>query len=360
MKILFSGGFTLGPVTPLLAFADLIRVEYPDAEFLWVGTIDGPEKAMVEKRGVRFVAIPSGKIRRYFSLKNLTDFYRIHRGYVASKKILRAWRPDVCITAGGFVSVPLHFAAKRLGIPTWVHQQDLRLGLANKLMIPFAQIFTVALEKNIGVFPGKSAEWIGNPVREEILHGEINRARMRFGISPERKVLFALGGGTGSTTVNRIIAEAAPHLAEVCDIIHLAGLERPKDVCEKTAEHYTHYHFFDYFDEEMADAYALADVVVCRAGFGTLTELSALRKVAVLVPDAGHQEDNARLFTEAETAVVVDERVVDGNYLANTVRELLADTRTCEKMTANWSNVLPITTATRVGELLRQLVTWSN
>jgi UDP-N-acetylglucosamine--N-acetylmuramyl-(pentapeptide) pyrophosphoryl-undecaprenol N-acetylglucosamine transferase len=309
---------------------------------------------MVEKRGIRFVAIPSGKIRRYFSLKNISDFYRIYRGYVVAKKILHKFQPDICITAGGFVSVPLHFAAKRLGIATWVHQQDLRMGFANKLMIPFAQVFTVALEQNINVFPGKSAEWIGNLVREEILHGDAERARARFGIAAGRPVLFALGGGTGSTTVNRIVAEAVPHLVDVCDILHLAGRERPKDLCEKTAEHFSHYHFFDYFDGEMADAYALADVVVCRAGFGTLTELSALRKSVILVPDAGHQEDNAKLFSEAGAAVVVDERVVDGNYLANTVRELLVDTQARQKMAVNWQNVLPITIAETVARILRR------
>ncbi|HOX61040.1 MAG TPA: UDP-N-acetylglucosamine--N-acetylmuramyl-(pentapeptide) pyrophosphoryl-undecaprenol N-acetylglucosamine transferase [Candidatus Magasanikbacteria bacterium] len=356
MKIIFSGGFTLGPVTPLLALADLIRREFPEAEFLWIGTIGGPEKEMVERRGIQFVGIPSGKIRRYLSLKNISDLYRIHHGYVVSKRILRKFKPDICITAGGFVSVPLHFAAKRLGIATWVHQQDLRLGFANKLMIPFARVFTVALEKNINVFPGKSAEWIGNPVRDEILHGDGERARTRFGIAPGRPVLFALGGGTGSTTVNRIVAEAVPHLAEFCDVLHLAGRDRPKDICEKTAEHFSHYHFFDYFDGEMADAYALADVVVCRAGFGTLTELSALRKTAILVPDEGHQEDNAKLFTEAGAAVVVDERVADGNYLANIVRELLIDKQSCQSMSVKWSNVLPITMSETVARILRRTI----
>jgi len=354
MKIIFSGGFTLGPVTPLLALADLIRSEFPDVEFLWVGTIGGPEKDMVEKRGIKFVAIPSGKIRRYFSLKNISDLYNVHRGYVLSKKIIRQFKPDICITAGGFVSVPLHFAAKRLGVATWVHQQDLRLGFANKLMIPFAKVFTVALEQNINVFPGKSGEWIGNPVRTEILHGDAERARARFGISADRPVLFALGGGTGSTTVNRIVTEAAAHLTDVCDILHLAGRERPKDICEQTAKHFPHYHFFDYFDEEMADAYALADVVVCRAGFGTLTELSALRKNVILVPDAGHQEDNAKLFFEAGAAIVVDERAANGNYLASAVKDILSDARAREKMASNWPNVLPITMAETVARILRR------
>ena len=172
MKVIFSGGYTLGPVTPLLAIYDVIKQKYPEAEFLWVGTMKGPEKKLIEEKGIRFTTLTSGKIRRYISIWNLVDFFRIIIGFFQSLKLIWQTNPDVCISAGGYVSVPLHWAAWLFGVPTWIHQQDVKVGMSNRLMASFAKIITTALEKNVKEFSKKKTFWLGNPIREEILHGD--------------------------------------------------------------------------------------------------------------------------------------------------------------------------------------------
>ena len=171
MKILFSGGGTLGPVTPLLAIQEMIKKEH-DAKFVWVGTKKGPEKALVQKEGIGFLSIYSGKLRRYLSFYNVIDIFKILIGFFQSLKIMWKEDPDLCISAGGYISVPVHWAAWLSGTSTWVHQQDVAIGLANRLMAPFAKIVTTALEENASGFSKKKTVWLGNPVRQEILRGK--------------------------------------------------------------------------------------------------------------------------------------------------------------------------------------------
>jgi len=155
MKIIFSGGGTLGPVTPLLAIYDIVKTAHPEAQFLWVGTKRGPERELVEQKGIRFITLSSGKFRRYLSIWNITDIVRIIIGFFQSIEIIRKESPGLCVSAGGFISTPLHWAAWFLGVPTWIHQQDVKVGLSNKLMAPFAKVITTALSKNVADFSKK-------------------------------------------------------------------------------------------------------------------------------------------------------------------------------------------------------------
>ena len=182
MKIVFSGGGTLGPVTPLLGIYEVLKDNYPTAKFLWVGTKSGPEGELVRKQGIYFVGLTTGKFRRYRSFLNIVDFFLAFFGFFASLVFLIRHRPSVCVSAGGFVSVPLHLAAWCLRIPTWIHQQDARVGLSNKLMAPLARLITTALEKNVRQFSKKKTVWLGNPVRADILTGDIIRSRERFSL----------------------------------------------------------------------------------------------------------------------------------------------------------------------------------
>jgi UDP-N-acetylglucosamine--N-acetylmuramyl-(pentapeptide) pyrophosphoryl-undecaprenol N-acetylglucosamine transferase len=325
MKVLFSGGGTLGPVTPLLAIKDTMQEAYPDAKFLWVGTKTGPERDLITKAGIRFTTLSSGKFRRYLSLWNVVDVFRIIIGFFQSIKILWKENPDMCISAGGFISVPLHWAAWFMGVPTWIHQQDVDVGLANRLMAPCAKQITTGLEKNVLQFSKNKTVWLGNPVRSDILKGDVKTAQKLFGLEGTLPVVFATGGGTGSLRVNQMIVEAAQHLEGYAQIIHLSGLERPQELVSRASTLYKYYHTYQFFTEEMKHAYAVADIIISRGGFGTLSEIAALGKPAIIIPKGGHQEENVK-FLEKEGAIIhVDESLADGLYLAKTVRELLGD-----------------------------------
>lgn len=342
MKIIFSGGYTLGPVTPLLAVFDIIKAKYPEAEFLWVGTKKGPEKVLIEERGIKFVTMTSGKIRRYISIWNIIDMFRILIGFFQSLKLMWQEDPTVCISAGGYVSVPLHWAAWLFGVPTWIHQQDVEVGLSNRLMAPCAKVITTALEKNVIKFSKKKTLWLGNPVREEILKGNKKKAIKLFNLDEKLPVIFATGGGTGSMRVNQLIIEAVQHLRGYAQVIHLSGKERPQELVERAVKHFDYYQVYQFFTHEMADAYAVADIVISRGGFGTLTEIAALNKIAIIIPKPGHQEENVKFLEKAGAVVSLSENLSDGNLLAKTIRDLLTDKVKQKQLQMQLSKMLPL------------------
>lgn len=356
MKIILSGGYTLGPVTPLLAIYDIVKEKYPDAEFLWIGTKNGPEKKLVEDAGIRFTTLPSGKFRRYISFWNVIDIGRIIVGFFQALKIIWRENPDFCISAGGFISVPVHWAAWIFGVPSWIHQQDVQMGLANKLMAPFARVITTALEKNVKDLSKKKTVWLGNPVRAEILRGTKAGAIERFNLNPALPVIFATGGGAGSMRVNQLIIQSIQHLKGHCQVIHLSGKERPQELVARAVELFAgYYQAHQFFTAEMKDAYAAADIIISRGGFGTIAEIAALGKPAILIPKPGHQEENVRFLAEAGAVILVDERTVDGNYLARTIRELLADQIKQRQMSHLIRKLLPVAEKGRVLEIVEKL-----
>lgn len=306
MKILFSGGGTLGPVTPLLAMKEMITEAYPDAQFVWIGTADGPERELVERNNIQFNTIAAGKLRRYASLGNIVDIYHITAGFFQALRIIKKEKPDLCISAGGFVSVPVHLAASIRGIPTWIHQQDIRPGLANKLMAPVARIITTATESSLRYF--SQAVWLGNPVRSALLSvNDRKKAQSRFGLSGQLPVIFVTGGGTGSQRINELVVESLPFLQGRAEIIHLTGKDRSQVSVQKAEQQYAGYHPYQFFTDEMRDAYAAADIVVSRGGFGTSAELAALKKPTIFIPIPGHQTDNVLFFEKSGAAIVFDQ-----------------------------------------------------
>ncbi|MEK7624764.1 MAG: UDP-N-acetylglucosamine--N-acetylmuramyl-(pentapeptide) pyrophosphoryl-undecaprenol N-acetylglucosamine transferase [Patescibacteria group bacterium] len=354
MKIILSGGGTLGPVSPLLAVAEIYREHDPSVNFLWVGTSDGPEEKLVRERGIPFIAIGSGKWRRYLSLLNIVDLFKLAVAFVQSIVILSKEKPDLLISAGGYVSVPLHAAAVFFAIPCWVHQQDVDVGLANRLMYPTARKITTALSGTAAKLPAKKTDWIGNPSRN-LTAGDREVARKRFNIPAGAPVIFAFGGGTGSNHINKLIIETLPQIDATWQILHIVGRERLKEPAQKAAELFPNYHPYEFFTDEMKDAYALADVVVARAGFGTLTELASLSKAAIILPMVGtHQEDNARYFAE-EGGIVSIDQVVSSLRLAQLLKELIESASRRRELGERLHVLLPVARAEKIIEIIVSL-----
>lgn len=355
MKIILSGGFTLGPVTPLLAVHDVIKKQYPEAEFLWVGTKKGPEKKLIEEKGIRFISLTSGKIRRYISIWNFVDIFRIVIGFFQSVKLIWKENPSLCISAGGYVSVPLHWAAWLSGVSTWIHQQDVQVGMSNKLMSGCANVITTALEKNVKKFSKKKTFWLGNPVREEILKGDVKKGFKNFNLNPKQPVIFATGGGTGSMRVNQLIIESVQHLDGYAQVIHLSGRERPQELVERAVKHFDYYQVYKFFTYEMASAYAVSDIVVSRGGFGTLTEIAALGKVAIIIPKPGHQELNVKFLASAGAVILLDENMTDGNYIAKVIRELLKDEAKMRQLANKLKEMMPVASEEEILNIFNKL-----
>lgn len=353
MKIILSGGGTLGPVIPLLAVREAVLQKYPDAQFIWVGTRNGPEREIVEKAGLPFFVIGAGKWRRYFSWLNVLDLLRVVAAFFQSFFLIWQEKPDLLISGGGFVSVPLHWAGALLGVSAWVHQQDVRVGLANRLMFPFAKKITTALRDTAARLPEEKTEWIGNPARDLSL---ILPSHHKFNIPENAPVIFALGGGTGSASINKLILEALPQWPKEWQVIHLIGKERPRELSERAAGAFPNYHVYQFFTDEMKDAYAIADVVIARAGFSTLTELAALSKAAVILPMSGtHQEENAELFAEHQGIITLT-AVADGLKLAQVVKDLMLDPERRLRLGKKLHEILPRAKPEKIFAIVEELI----
>jgi len=325
VKILMTGGETMGPVTPLLALVDAIKLK-KDAEtrteFLWIGTKTGPEKEMIKREKLEFKSIKCGKLRRYFSLKNFIDPIFIIYGFFESLFIIKKWKPSIVVSAGGFVGVPVVWAAFIMRVPILVHQQDTRPGLANKLMAPLASIITVTFEKSLEDY-GKKAVWTGNPSRNKLMDFKINRrtALQKLGLHDKLPVVLFLGGGTGAEAINGLVKESLGELIKFAQVLHLTG--KGKDI--KMKYDVKNYRQFDFlYIEGMAKVFTAADIVVSRAGMGALTEVSLLKKPAILIPiPDSHQEDNARVFKDNKVALVLDQKKLNKNEFIKSIKSLL-------------------------------------
>jgi len=214
VKILFSGGGTMGSVSPLIAIYEKIKKKNPEAKFLFIGTKTGPEKKAVESYKINFKAIASGKLRRYFSWNNFIDPFKIIWGFFQSLIILIKFRPNAVAIAGSFVGVPVAWAAWILRIPILIHQQDIVAGLANKLMANYAKKITISFEPSLKDFAENKTVMTGNPVREEFYVCNKEKGREVFDLKSELPVLLVLGGGTGASDLNKVIEESLPDLLQ--------------------------------------------------------------------------------------------------------------------------------------------------
>ena len=350
VRVLLAGGGSGGSATPVIAVAERLRQLAPEVRLLFVGTAEGPERQLAAAAGLEFTAVPSGKLRRYWSWQNLVDPARVVAGLGASLRIVRQFRPDAALGAGGFASVPPLAAAALLGCPVQIHQQDAEPGLANRLLTPLARGCSVSLPASLSHFPAGRTTLVGNPVRQTVLGGDANRARTRFGLEPGGPLVLVTGGGTGALGLNRLVATAAQRLVGRCQVVHLTG--RGRGVSAEAGQRYRQVEFVT---DEMPDLLAAATVVVSRAGMGTLSELAALRKAAVLIPmPSSHQAANARAFAEHGAALVWEQEQLTPESFAGALLALLDAPGRLDELAQNMASVMPPDAAER----LARLVVW--
>lgn len=351
IKILLSGGGTMGSVSPLLAIYQEINKRGLETDFLFVGTKTGPEKPVVESYKLPFLAIDSGKFRRYFDWQNFVDPFKIVRGFFQAFKIIKKFKPDAVIVAGAFVGVPVAWAAWLQRKKVIIHQQDIEKGLANILMAPIAAKITVSFDVSLKDFPAQKVVLTGNPIKDEFYHCDREKARKFFGLSGDLPVILITGGGTGSQKINRIIAGALPKILKSAQVIHTTG--RGKGF---VFEH-ENYHQYEFLSHEMPEAFCAADLVLSRAGLSTLTELTAVGKPAVIIPIyQTHQEFNARHYQKHNAIVVVSEPGLTSDMLAGLLMDLIANKSKLENLGNNIKKVMPTDGAKRLADLVEKII----
>ena len=296
-KIVLTGGGTAGHVTPNLAL--IPRLQDDGWEVHYIGAANSAEQELISRvSGVRFYTVSVGKLRRYFDLKNFTDPFRVVKGVAQATAIIRKIKPNVVFSKGGFVSVPVVYGAKLNGVPVVIHESDMTPGLANKLCAPFAKVECCTFPEAVKYTKGKGVH-TGTPIRPELLNGSKEAGLRRFGLTDGRPVLMVVGGSSGAQAINACVREALPRLTGNFQVLHLCGKGNLNPDLTGT-ENYVQK---EYLNEEMADAYACADIVLSRAGANALCELLAARKPALLIPypktaSRGDQILNAESFRE--------------------------------------------------------------
>ena len=321
--IIFTGGGTAGHVMPNLALLD--RLDKSEWTIHYIGTEEGIEHELLAQRPeVVYHAVAWGKFRRYFSWKNFTDPFRVMKGYFQSKKIIKAVKPDVLFSKGGYVSVPVVMAAKGR-CPVLCHESDYSPGLANTIAARYSDIICTTFADTVAKVPAGKGVLTGTPIRAALFNGSRERGLAFTGLSGEKPVLLVMGGSTGAKAVNEAVEAALDGLLKTFDVVHLCGQGKADDTVLRPG-----YVRFEYVNEEMADVLAMADVVVSRAGANAVFELLALKKPAVLIPlpleaSRGDQILNAKYFEKSGYAVHLPQSEATPRKLVDTVLALYAD-----------------------------------
>lgn len=320
-RIILTGGGTAGHVTPNIALLPGLKALGYDIHY--IGSYNGIEKELIEQFGIPYHGISSGKLRRYFSLQNFTDPFRVLKGFGEAKKLIKALKPDVIFSKGGFVSVPVVVAGRQCRVPTIIHESDMTPGLANKLAIPSASKVCCNFPETLEHLPKEKAVLTGSPIRQELLSGNREAALEFCGLTPDKPVILIVGGSLGSVIVNNAIREVLPELLKDFHVVHLCG----KGKVDESLKNLKGYVQFEYIKNELKDLFALSDIVISRAGANAICEIMALHIPNLLIPlsakaSRGDQILNARSFERQGFSVVLEEEAMNHDSLLAAIQKL--------------------------------------
>lgn len=320
-KIIMTGGGTAGHVTPNIAL--MPKLKELGYEIQYIGTASGIEKKLIEEEKIKYHAISSGKLRRYFDVKNFTDPFKVIKGVFEAKAIIKKEKPNIVFSKGGFVSVPVVLGAYFNKIPVIIHESDMTPGLANKISMPYATKICVTFEEAMNHVNKKKAVLTGSPIREELFKGSKIKGREFCGFKDNKPVILVTGGSLGSRIVNECVRESLEDLLKEYNVVHLCGkgnIDRNYNMIEGYAQ-------FEYIKEELCDLMQLADIVISRAGANTIFELLALKKPNILIPlsakaSRGDQILNAKSFEKAGYSMVIEEENLNALSLLDAVKDI--------------------------------------
>lgn len=320
-RIVFTGGGTAGHVTPNIALIPKLKTLGYDIHY--IGSYDGIERKLIEDYRIPYYGISTGKLRRYFDLKNFSDPFRVIKGFMEAKQVLKTLKPDIIFSKGGFVSVPVVRAAASLKIPCIIHESDMTPGLANSLCIPVAKKVCCNFPETLQNLPAEKAILTGSPIRTELTKGSKEKGLSMCGFHGGKPVIMVIGGSLGAAGINSLVREALPKLLDDFQIVHICGKEKIDNLLLNKDG----YKQFEYVKEDLKDLFAMADIVISRAGANAICELLALRKPSLLIPlparaSRGDQILNAKSFESQGFAMMADEDYLTAVTLTEKVHEL--------------------------------------
>jgi UDP-N-acetylglucosamine--N-acetylmuramyl-(pentapeptide) pyrophosphoryl-undecaprenol N-acetylglucosamine transferase len=357
VRIALAGGMTAGPIVPLLAVRDYILAHYqPQPHFIVLDVKGSVGEYLARREKIPFKRILAGRLRRYFSLRNIMGPFLVAAGFFQALYILRRERITHVLGAGGFVQLPVLWAAWLLRLRTHIHQQDMVRTLSNSLSAPAAKTISVTFPASLRDFPqglgmfAHEAETkvvlTGNPCRPHLLKASRLEAQSYFKLDKSWPTVYILGGGSGAQGINSLVYEALPELCRTVQVIHSTGKGK-----RQPAQH-ERYHSFEFVNRHDL-ALAAADIVISRAGMAAITELSNLGKVGIIIPmPNSHQEMNAALLYTKKAAILQDQSETSAAHLVKIIRRLLFDLPMQKMLQENIKKIMPHDAAKNITRLL--------
>lgn len=329
-----TGGGSAGHVTPNIALIPKLRENGFNIEY--IGTAEGIERKIIEKQKVKYHVIASGKLRRYFDIKNFTDPFRVIKGMWQAYSIIKREKPDIVFSKGGFVSVPVVIGAYFNKVPVIAHESDITPGLANKISTPYCTKICVTFPEALGKLNKNKAVLTGTPIRKEILEGSKIKGLGICNFNNDKPVIFIMGGSLGSKKINETIRRNIDRLLQDYNIIHICG----KNNIASTLINKTGYRQFEYVDNELAHLMACSDIIISRAGANSIFEFLALKKPNLLIPlpsssSRGDQILNAASFEKSSYSMVLREEDMTDEIFINKIIELYKSRESYVKAMSN-------------------------
>lgn len=370
MKVLFAGGGTAGHINPALAVAGYLKEKEPDADILYVGAKGGMEERLVPQAGFAFRGITVSGFHRGLSLKNvgrnLKTLVRVFTSSAEARRIIRSFGPDLCVGTGGYVAGPVVREAIRLGVPSLIHEQNAYPGITNKMLSRRANrtmLAVAAAQKYLD--PAARCSLTGNPVRREVLRARREEARAKLGLD-DRPLILSFGGSLGARKVNEAVADLLVQSAKSGKFQHIHGYGQwgrwfPELLREKGLDLGAHREIDvrEYIDD-MPDCLAAADLVICRAGAITLSELQAKGKASILIPSPNvaenHQYHNAMALVDRQAAVLIEEKDLTGEALCRRVEELFSDAGAIPRLSENAAKMAIPDACARIYRIMKEVL----
>jgi UDP-N-acetylglucosamine--N-acetylmuramyl-(pentapeptide) pyrophosphoryl-undecaprenol N-acetylglucosamine transferase len=336
LRIAIGGGGTGGHTFPALATLDALA-RLAELDILWIGSRGGTERLVARERGLRFRWIPTGKLRRELTPRTLVDLALIPLGVAGAYYTMRTFRPDIVFATGGYVSVPVVIGAWLACLPIVIHEQTAVAGLATRIAAPFADVVAISWESTRAHLRARTIVHTGLPIRRDLLGGDADRARRHLGLTDDLPIVYITGGALGAHAINETVRQSLPQLLAMTQLVHQCGpasvngdLPRLQQARAQLPEYLQRrYVVRERFNDELADIYAAAHLVIGRAGASTVAEIAALGKPALFIPLPGARGDeqtaNARLLADRGAAIIVPQEEFTPCHLVELVRHLLDD-----------------------------------